>query len=179
MAMCNLVCTEDFDSTERNYYNAFDGFLSDLCSSRSSPTRGQIDYNPMSLLYHKWYEMAKHICCSLDICIDHHIKIFCWNIPCLVILVYCTSIVYCQNTSTVRIQEIFFAHILRMSIQICDSIINFMAQLHTDTKHNKPIISGTCFFSTTAFASSATLLSDLCSRSVKQCLRKCFHIANN
>lgn len=117
MAICNLACTYDFDSTERNKQNAFDGFLSDLCSSRSSPARGQIDYNPMSLLYHKWYEMAKHICCSLDICINHRIKIFRWNIPCLVILVNCTSIVYCQNTSRVRIQEIFFAHIFRMGIQ--------------------------------------------------------------
>jgi uncharacterized metal-binding protein len=122
----------------------------------------------MSPRYHKWYKMTKHICCPLDICINHHIKIFHWNIPCLVILVYCTSIVYCQNTSGVRIQEIFFAHI---SIQICDSMINYVAQLHTNTKYYKPIISGTCFFSKTAFASSDILLSDLCRRNVKQSLR--------
>lgn len=132
----------------------------------------------MSLLYHKWHEMAKHICCSLDICIDHHIKIFRWNIPRLVILVYCTSIVYCQNTSTVSPGNLLCSY-----TQIEHTNMRFHNKLHgsihTDTKHNKPIISGTCFFSATAFASSATLLSDLCSRSIKQCLRKCFHIANS
>jgi len=30
----------------------------------------------MSHLYHKWHEMAEHICYSPDICMGHRIKIF-------------------------------------------------------------------------------------------------------
>jgi hypothetical protein len=42
---------------------------------------------------------------------------------------------------------------------------NKLCTIASEQKYNKPITSGTCFLSTAAFANSATLLSDLCSRS--------------
>jgi hypothetical protein len=42
---------------------------------------------------------------------------------------------------------------------------NKLCTIASEQNYNKPITSGTCFLSTAAFANSATLLSDLCSRS--------------
>jgi hypothetical protein len=75
----------------------------------------------MFLHHHKWYKMAKHIGCSLNIYINNHIKFFCWNIPRLVILVYRTSIVYCHKESAIRLQGTY----MERANKIFDAAMNF------------------------------------------------------